>query len=1004
MRVNTWREGSVDRMLLERDVWVTLGGHRFIADRALVWIGRDPSGVTGAAEADRQVAIYFENVRDPGGPSAVSQRADRLLVTARVGGEAPSLRADILSRTPPTGGDPFIADGEARLARYLDEVRGITPPPLTPRPAPAGPQPTEQPPDEPAQTDHAPDTPPPSPPAPISPDQPIDWTSITIPEGLRAPARPDLPPADRSPISREGVVMVSSPGEVRRVVRDDGATDAVVMPGGLTVQYQSPTLNQNIELSAGGGVVFFANGAADAGALRAEDVAGVYLEGDVRIISPGYSLRASRAYYDIKRERAVLIDAVFWTFDADKGMPLYLRAAEVRQESATQWSANDVVLTNVAFADPHFSIGADSLTLSGTPVPQGEGGAGAGAGGIASAGMGGGALQNVTVEGSNISFLMGRLPVLRAGKASGEIRPSPLRRIDVGSEKGDPVVRTQWDLNALFGVDAGPGNSAVLLADGWFDRGPGVGTEVDWNSGEIDGSLYAYYLRDSGTDQLTSGAEIDQDDEDRYLIEGEQQWRLNRRWSIFADLAMVSDETFIDALYEEQAETRREFSSAIWARRLEAQEAVYLEARGMLMDSIPNEYLLQSLGYQTQKIPELSMYTLGRDFLAGLITYYGEMRAGLLDLQFSDPSMRKLGFNTVERARAAAGLLPNQSIADSLDAAGVPDGSVARFDTRHEFEAPLSSGPINVVPFAVGRVTAYDNDFDEFGDADQNHRFWGSVGARAGTSFVRVYEGARSRLLNLDGIRHIIEPTVTAWTAATDVDQQDLPIFDDDVESLADGSLIRFGLRNTLQTRRGPDRSPIDWLVLDTDIVWSSDEIDRESPFFTFLDSRPESGLIGEFFDLRAALRVTDALALVGQHQRSLDDGMATRSSIGAELDHGAGFRSYFEYHELDPIDSQFLIGGAAYELTRKDAIGTDVRYDLDEAEVQDAAVAWVRRFPQWTMRLGAGWDGISEDFTIGISFRLVGAAGEGRTRHFTQNSDIYSTPVIDTPQPGGFD
>ncbi len=73
-------------------------------------------------------------------------------------------------------------------------------------------------------------------------------------------------------------------------------------------------------------------------------------------------------YYDLRSDRAVLLDAVFWTC-ASRGMPLYLRAESIRKESDNQFAADNARLANVAFADPHFSIGADSVTLTRRLVP-----------------------------------------------------------------------------------------------------------------------------------------------------------------------------------------------------------------------------------------------------------------------------------------------------------------------------------------------------------------------------------------------------------------------------------------------------------------------------------------------------------------------------------------------------------------------------------------------------------------------------------------------------------
>ena len=98
--------------------------------------------------------------------------------------------------------------------------------------------------------------------------------------------------------------------------------------------------------------------------LAATEVLGIYVEGDAMATDGQYTLRAPRMYYDVQFGRALVMDAVFWTYDENLGMPMYVRAKTLRQESSEQFKATGATISNTAFFEPHFSIGASSITIA----------------------------------------------------------------------------------------------------------------------------------------------------------------------------------------------------------------------------------------------------------------------------------------------------------------------------------------------------------------------------------------------------------------------------------------------------------------------------------------------------------------------------------------------------------------------------------------------------------------------------------------------------------------
>ncbi|TVQ30080.1 MAG: LPS-assembly protein LptD [Phycisphaeraceae bacterium] len=948
LRGDAWREGTTQRLLLDGDVRVRIGVFDFVAARAVVWI--EPVQLAG--QPLEQVAIYFDDVRDPGADAAVAQTAERLLVTAIVEGQL-SLRVDRLREGRPTSA--FLIEGEARLARYLSGLVGT-------------------PPRDPEQRD-------PFPPTVVERRDPAAPTDALVPdiEGRLAPTV-QAPPI----FAEEGVVTFFGPD---RTLVTGETENALVITGGVVAQYTDISSGRTLQISAESLVAFLDPGSvADIFRFGPGEVRGIYLEGDVVASDGRYTLRGPRFYYDVANNRGVVLDAVFWTYDRTRGLPLYVRAKSIRQESANQWTAGQARLSNTAFFEPHFTIGASSVTIT-RDVRPGED-------------------VRTTVDIRDLTLRGGDLPLLYVPRVRGEPeRIGPLRRVGFETEGGRPIVRTRWNLISLLGLEPPEGLEADLLLDGYFGRGPAAGIDAEWRTLNADGAIFSYYIYDDGRDRLSSGARIDRDNDHRGMVAAEHRWRLGDDWTLFLEGSYISDETFVDAFFPRLGETRREFTNAAYARYLDDVSLFSAQVRGTLNDFTPNQYLLQSQGYQVQRVPELAYMRPADPWLGGLVTHTSDTRLSRLSLQFTEPSASRLGFDTSARSQAALGIEPDESPADRLSAAGIPSGDTHRFDTRHELSMPLAAGPVNVTPFVVGRATVYDRKFGDLrgpGGDDDQYRLWGAAGMRLSTSIVRINDSVRSQLFDLNRIRHILEPSATVWASATTIDNGDLPVYDERIEAISEGAAFRVGLTSTWQTRRGgPDgERTVDWIVLRGDYVRASSDTDRTSPLGRFFESRPELSHFGEYFTAESVMRLTDALALTASGVYDVDEDALTTGAAGFLLDHGSLFSSFAEIRRIRPLDSTFLDVGAAYQLTRKYTLEGYVVYDLDETTFQSLGMRLGRRFPQWMFEVGVDYNDVRDDLSLRMSLRPIGLGPELRTREMQRGPDVFDRPEP-APIPG---
>ena len=149
-----------------------------------------------------------------------------------------------------------------------------------------------------------------------------------------------------------------------------------------------------------------------------------------------------------------------------------------------------------------------------------------------------------------------------------------------------------------------------------------------------------------------------------------------------------------------------------------------------------------------------------------------------------------------------------------------PNYEAARADTYHQLIMPYTAfGWLNLTPHAGGRFTYYSDDSGPGGThADQSRAVF-DTGLEASFKLSRTWAGYSSKLLDADGLRHIVEPSANyVYVPKPGVRPQDLPQFDtlipslrlrplnfpemNSIDSITSENTVRLGLRNTFQTRR----------------------------------------------------------------------------------------------------------------------------------------------------------------------------------------------------------
>lgn len=1000
----------VQRMFLKGDVRMQIGQRRLTAARAVVWIERIDDGTVPDAQALYQLAVYFDRVNNPVGASGAGATGDRLLLTARVHGGL-----TLASDAPPRPDRPTIAmtdnlvvEGEQRLARFLDHLS-----------EPGGQQ--APPPEPQAQT--PPRTDPnvevqkflPSLNRPYEPGSPYGANGPRAPI-TRLRRAPGLDPlgggGDQRLFSARGTLTVAA-GQA--VAKTEGEDNRVVVTGGVVLQYSEPARERGLQLSAQNAVIFLKPGKIDdVMRAKADAVLGIYLEGDVVATDNRFTLRAPYIYYDLVANQAYTVDAVFWTYDERRGLPLYVRADTLRQTTRNSLTAQGVTIAASSFYDPVLSLGASSVTMY--RQPEADGGP-----------------PRVMIDGSNFTPRIGGLPFMWVPGYNGDIERFPLKdvRFESSSESGFGA-QTRWDLYGLtgwrppedFNIDAD------LLLDAWFKRGIAVGLDTRWREADNTGSFLGYWVpNDHGTDVLTSGEHKDRDGEGRGLALYEHRLSLDDGWTMMAEGTSISDVNFVDAYFEQMAETRREFTSSLSLRHNGGNALFDAQVRGSLDNFAPNEYLLQSQGYTVRKVPELTYTRVADDLMPetdpGALLWTHEYRVGRVGIDYFKSTPRQLGYSTPALADEAFGLGVDQSFDDAAMAAGYTDNTVIRADTRHRVEYNFSAGPVRFQPYVVGRVTYYDDSFSGIAPADQQDqvRWWAGGGARASTQLQRVYDSYESAALDIHQLRHIVEPSVSFFSAGTNRHNENLPVFDYDVEGAQQGTAWRLGVDQTFQTLRGRSTESslqrsggggseagggagglaagrvVDLFKWNVDYVNGTSDTNKTGPLGKWFEYRPEESVFGHFINSDAQLLLTDSTTLIGGTTYDLDINQPSRTTVGILNDHGHDVKTFAELRFLNELDSTFITFGGDYRLSALYTLGLAASLDTDGGDLQDLGVRINREFPDMTVTLRMRYNNLTGETTFGVLFTPL-----GRNRRLDNmrrlGRDGYLEPILGTPGP----
>lgn len=966
----TWTAGETQRLLLQGDVRISCGYYFFSSDTAVVWINRLPS----AGGLINQMAVWFPKASEPTRRAGLGASGTDLLVTASARGAVTLDCPVIEERAPP--GNTGVQAARLRLQGYLRRLAGgdagLRTQPLIQVVEPA-----------------------PAPPLVVG-EPVLHGTGADASAASHAPGSITRTGDARNPIFAPGSMIAFSGDDVIA----EESEDAIQVLGHVMVDVEPMGISgqaRALQMRAERAVLFLKPGAmrglrGSSIQVGADSVEGVYLEGDVSVTDFKYTIRGSRIYYDLAQNRALIADAVLRSSLRD-GSPGVTRAKEMRQLSASEWSAEQLTLSSSDFAEPHLSIGASRAIITQSESVTGT---------------------TMLAEAEDVTLRAGGVPFFYWPKLQGEPGAFPLRRLRVGDQKytGTQVSAT-LDPFVLLGLEAPDGWTASVPIDYYSLNGFGAGLNLAKTSGS-KGNLSVYAWNDfQEQEQTYSGVLVTSPHELRGEIVGDWSATLGGGWRTQIQLGYLSDAAWTSTFRQRQYANRRSYETSLFLEDVWGNSSLQFLMNGAINDFVSTGWEMASRPYQVQKLPEAIFRSVG-DTLWDDLTWTQEYQLAGIDMELQHASAQASGVRP-QAISTSSSFSSTEDIAAAYGAAGYDEDWRARVMTRQEVSLPVQMGALRMAPFLFGVGAGYfgGEEFQAYGTQSGEGRLLAGGGVRASSRFSMTHDGVEIPVLDVHRLRHVFEPYSTLYAAWDSGSEYDYPVYDQEIEAISGNWATQFGLTQRLQTMRGApgDWRNVDMVVLDTGIVLDgmdasgprndtdagSDALQwRMSPAPAFYAWRPELSQRGSHGYLNGTYEFSDAVSFYGSLLYLFDDSnfpdadSLPRKSFGVSIRQRPDFTIFGEYRFIDAFNpgtpgtftygnDEFLSTGFAYEIGKNYDLGAALLWDVINNDFRGWNATLTREFPDLDFGVNAGYDEIQGEYTLSFMLR-IGLPGKPRT------------------------
>lgn len=609
---------------------------------------------------------------------------------------------------------------------------------------------------------------------------------------LKEPAEPEVKfryPVNISPAGEAALKIESS-------AASDGTDIATVSGGRLYLWQKQDERGGLLELLADNAVIFYSakelqtdkesrrsdsfEDVLSMGAVRA-----VYLSGDILMTEGVRTIRSDELYYDFHSKKALAVNAVMRNFDTKRGIPIYVRADQLEQLAENKFAAEGATLTSSEFELPQISLTASKVIITDTTTLDAKRGRVSDDSYDA---------QMYDIRMKYYDSTVFYWPYVRTNLQKPD---TALKSVHAGYDNTwGMTVETRWYLSKLLGLREPEGVDSTYAFDYYGKRGFGTGVKIDYQRDNYFGRLIGYIIDDSGEDKLgrhSSRRGLGRGNEVRGRLFWLQRTFLPYNWQLTTGVGYASDEHFIEQYYRSEFNVGAGQETYVHLKRIEDNWGLSLLGLGRIND----------FADELEEMPSVEFHLVGQSLFDDNFTLYSDTQ--------------------VSRLRQKIG--KDHSVA-------IDKEWFSFVSHRSELDMPVRVDSFKIVPFVAATV-GYDDrsgftrtlvDGSGSGSFGEDTIWIGEAGIRAATQYWKVYPGVKSRLWDLNGLRHIIKPHLTAVL----YEQSDLVVEQRDV--------LNVGISQRLQTKRlrrgalgggldelsrgAEEYETVDWMRFNIDFIW----------------------------------------------------------------------------------------------------------------------------------------------------------------------------------------
>ncbi len=687
--------------------------------------------------------------------------------------------------------------------------------------------------------------------------------------------------------------------------------------------------------------------------LASGAVQAIYLSGDVLATYGLRTIRADELYYDFEGKRGIAINAEMRTFDPREGVPIYVRAARLKQLAENEFSAEDVTLTTSEFHVPQISINASKMTVTDTtPADERQG--------RTSKGSYDARMHDLRVKMYDTTIFY--WPFMRSNLQRPDL---PIKSVRAGYDSTwGATVETRWYLARLLGLVEPEGTDSTLALDYYGEHGFGAGVDSEYTGDDYFGRMLGYVIHDTGEDRLgrvSSRKHLEPPRELRGRFSWQHRHFLPYDWQLTSEFSYISDENFLEGYYRSEFNVGKEQETLVHLKRIEDNWGL----------SLLNKVRINDFVNQLEELPTAEFHWTGQSFLDDRLTFYSDTQ--------------------VSRFR--------QRYASSSTAPG-SEQFFSFATTRNEVDMPLAIGKTQVVPFVAGTV-GYDDGMGFYREIDggtaarEDEVWFGETGVRVSPQpYWKVIPDVKSELWDLNQLRHIVRPhlTAVAYTESESVFEQ--------------RDTLSVGISQRLQTKRGPRENPrsVDWMRLDMDVTWVNNSDDASAgpdefiwnkpfipPINTFsrtvpLQDRRGSHIFGprrNYFAADYSWRLSDTTAILSDMNFDMQSGVVQQYNVGFSHLRWPNLQYYIGSRYLRRLDnghgekgSNAFTFAATYMLDPRYSLVFSQQLDFDYGAAVRSDITLIRRYHRLYWGLTYSADESLDRQSIALSLWPQGVSG----------------------------